>query len=39
MHLRRQASKLTEIDMIHILYERVGGHYMNVGTSEKIVAG
>ena len=28
-----------DIDMIHILYERVGGHYMDVGTSAKVASG
>ncbi|KEF63431.1 uncharacterized protein A1O9_01409 [Exophiala aquamarina CBS 119918] len=26
-------------DIAHIMYERMGGHYMDVGTSEKIVKG
>ncbi|GME33657.1 Aromatic-ring hydroxylase-like protein [Neofusicoccum parvum] len=28
-----------EVDLIHILYERMGGHYYDVGASEKIVDG
>jgi hypothetical protein len=28
-----------EIDMIHILYERVGGHHMDVGASAKVASG
>ncbi|KAF2095625.1 FAD/NAD(P)-binding domain-containing protein [Rhizodiscina lignyota] len=28
-----------DVDMIHILFERVGGHYMDVGTSAKVADG
>ena len=28
-----------EIDMIHILYERVGGHHMDVGASAMVISG
>ena len=27
------------IDLMHILYERMGGHYFDVGTSAKVIAG
>jgi thioredoxin reductase len=28
-----------DVDMIHILFEKIGGHYMDVGTSAKVASG
>lgn len=38
--LERKGFKVVkDIDFIHILYERLGGHYMDVGASAKVAEG